>query len=145
MIDNVECKNGRDYQQDWDNHWKEIICDAEGNINIEQLKKELSDFSICLEEVPKVYCAFTRDTLSYVTYPADTVITLAQDIQNEEYEERKKEDNESLISEIATVIKDSDADCREYLYDVLASLSGINVERLTMKNLNKLEVGNFNL
>jgi len=36
--------------------------------------KELSDFSIVMEEVPKVYEYITGGLLSKITYPAETII-----------------------------------------------------------------------
>ena len=59
-------------QEIYDSFWKDIVEDKNGNINKEQLIKELSDFYFIMEEVPKVYCEFTG--LSKLMYSADTVI-----------------------------------------------------------------------
>jgi len=67
----------RNPEQDWEEFWKEIILNPDGSINLEQLKKELSDFSIVMEEVPKVYCHITGNTLSKCTYLAEEVISCA--------------------------------------------------------------------
>jgi hypothetical protein len=57
--------------------WKPIICNEDGSINMEQLKKELADFSFVMREVPKVYCHITGNRLSKVNYRAETVIAEA--------------------------------------------------------------------
>lgn len=65
--------------QVYEDFWKEIICDADGNINIEQLKKELYDFYIMIENVPKVYCEVTGGILSKPCWDAETVLTYFRD------------------------------------------------------------------
>ena len=57
--------------------WKPIICNEDGSINMEQLKKELADFSFIMEQVSKVYCHITDYRLSKVNYRAETVIAAA--------------------------------------------------------------------
>ena len=55
--------------------WKPIICDNDGNIDVEQLKKELCDYYFVINEVPKVYCEVTGGTLSKILYDSETVIS----------------------------------------------------------------------
>ena len=64
-----------DVEEEWE-FWKDIVCNEDGTINIEQLKKELCDFSLMIGEVPKVYVAVTGGTLSKPLYYADTVISV---------------------------------------------------------------------
>lgn len=71
--------------------WKPIIENPDGTINLEQLKKELADFSVCMSEVPKVYCHITGNRLSYVNYPAATVISVADEYHDKFYEDHYKE------------------------------------------------------
>ncbi|MEK4705786.1 hypothetical protein [Bacillus sp. FSL H8-0512] len=47
------------YEKIYQSFWKKILEDEEGNLNIEQVKKELYDYKILLEEVPKVYGELT--------------------------------------------------------------------------------------
>ena len=56
--------------------WEPIICDKNGNIDVEQLKKELCDYYFVIHEVPKVYCEVTGGTLSKILYDPNTVISL---------------------------------------------------------------------
>lgn len=63
----------------WENFWKGIVCNEDGTINLEQVKKELSDFYFVMGEVPKVYCHITGGSLSKLMYPSETVICVADD------------------------------------------------------------------
>jgi hypothetical protein len=56
----------------YNNFWKPILEDENGNINKDQLIKELSDFSFIMEQVPQVYSAICG--LSKLMYPAQTII-----------------------------------------------------------------------
>ena len=69
----------------FDEFWKDIVCNDDGSINIEQLKQELADFHYIMEQVPKVYCHITGNLLSYVNYPAETVIRYADEYYEELY------------------------------------------------------------
>lgn len=79
------------YEKEWEDFWKEIVCNPDGSINVEQVKKELSDFSFVIEQVPKVYCHITDSLLSKVMYTADTVIRVADDRYNKVLQEELKE------------------------------------------------------
>ena len=68
-----------DAEQIYQNFWKEIICDENGIIDIEQVKKELCDYYKMLQEVPKVYCEVTGGILSKPLYDAETVLRFFRD------------------------------------------------------------------
>lgn len=65
-----------DAEQIYQSFWKDIICDENGNVNIERLKRELRDFYIMIHEVPKVYCEITDGLLSKQLYDAETVLSV---------------------------------------------------------------------
>lgn len=67
--------NRYDVEQVYQDFWKDIICDKDGNIDVEQLKKELCDFYHMIQEVPKVYYEVTDGTLSKCLYDAETVLS----------------------------------------------------------------------
>ena len=56
--------------------WAEIVCNEDGSINMEQVKKELSDFHFMIEEVPKVYSEVTDGMLSKPNYYAESVLSV---------------------------------------------------------------------
>lgn len=79
-------------EEQWDSFWKPIVTNEDGTINIEQVKKELYDFSFVMEQVPKVYCHITGSRMSKVMYHADTVIAVADDYFQEQLEEAVKDE-----------------------------------------------------
>lgn len=54
--------------------WKSIICDKDGNVDVEQVKKELCDYYYMLQEVPSVYSEVTGGMLSKPLYDAKYVL-----------------------------------------------------------------------
>lgn len=60
----------------WQNFWKGLVCDDDGNVDMEQIKRELYDYNIALDEVPKVYCEITKNTLSKINYKAESVLRI---------------------------------------------------------------------
>ncbi len=80
----------REYIRKYNEYWKSGLEDKFGNINKEQLAKELSDYLNLMDNASKVYCHVTGDTLSYHTYNADTVIKVADDYFNSEFKQLEK-------------------------------------------------------
>lgn len=62
-------------EKSWE-FWKDIICHEDGSINIEQLKLELCDSYLLINEVPKVYDEVTGGLLSKPYYYADTIVSI---------------------------------------------------------------------
>lgn len=79
--------------QEWEDHWKEICTHPDGSLNLDQIKKELSDFSFMIREVPKVYCEITGNRLSKPMYYANTVLRAHDDYLEEQEAEQIEEDN----------------------------------------------------
>lgn len=77
--------------------WDHIIRNEDGSLNEEQIYKELADFSFVMEQVPKVYCHITNNTLSKITYYADQVISVADDCYSEDIREHVVELADALI------------------------------------------------
>lgn len=44
-----------DYEKNYEEFWKEIIEDKNGNVNLDQVKRELYDYQNMLDQVPQVY------------------------------------------------------------------------------------------
>lgn len=72
-------KELRDFNADWDNFWKEIVCNEDDTINVEQLKKELSDFSLLMHNVSIVYCHVTGNAISKPLTDPETVCAVSDD------------------------------------------------------------------
>jgi hypothetical protein len=74
--------------------WQDIIY-KDGKLDEEAVLKELYDYMIALQEVPKVYCAITGGKLSKVNYFADVVIGEYEDDLRKNY--IHKDDLRSLL------------------------------------------------
>ncbi len=59
--------------------WSLILIDDQGDIDLDQVKKELFDFWQVMQEVPKVYCHITGNQVSKILAKAEVVISLADD------------------------------------------------------------------
>lgn len=58
--------------------WKEIVT-TDGKLDLEKVKAELFDYSFMLEQVPKVYCEVTGNSISKPNTYADSVISCFND------------------------------------------------------------------
>lgn len=69
--------------KEFEKYWHSIIYNEDGTPNIEQIKKELYDYSVLLDFVSKVYCDITGGRiLKPFTFP-DVVIAGADDNYNQ--------------------------------------------------------------
>lgn len=75
---NTQSKPDPTPQSVYDDFWKDIV-EKDGELDIEQIKKELFDFWQAMESVPKVYCAITGDQVSKILTHPETVIALADE------------------------------------------------------------------
>lgn len=53
----------KDYNDCYEKFWKEIV-EKDGIVNMDQVKRELSDYSFLLDQVPKVYSYITNGMIS---------------------------------------------------------------------------------
>jgi hypothetical protein len=92
----------------WQSFWKDICENADGTLNIEQIKKELADYKVCLDEVSKVYDDITGGRLSKPLYKAETVLAEYYAKLSEDY--ISKDDLGDLVEDIEVAIADFLAD-----------------------------------
>jgi hypothetical protein len=83
-----------DVEKAWE-FWAPIVM-KDGVLDVEQVKKELTDWYYVMGQVPKVYCAVTGDLLSKVMYDADTVITAFEDYLTRQIDDAVQERMKSL-------------------------------------------------
>jgi hypothetical protein len=88
-----------DYEEYYEKYWKDII-EKGGKINLDQVKRELFDYSFLMDQASKVYCEVTNGLLSKTTYFADTIIAEYEDDLTkwvcEAIEDYKKEQQEKF-------------------------------------------------
>lgn len=91
-----ECTDA-EIESNWNGIWKEILQREDGSINVEQLKKELMDFSGMIGRLTSLTCQLTRGRLSYPTYPTSTIMVIKEEVDQEEYEQQQKDDIEDGV------------------------------------------------
>jgi cupin superfamily acireductone dioxygenase involved in methionine salvage len=73
-----------DYLKVYEEFWKHIIQDDKGNLNLDQVKRELSDYSFLMKQASEVYCEFAN--LSKTNHHANTIINeINKRMINKEY------------------------------------------------------------
>lgn len=75
----------QEIQELWETFWKPLVT-KDGELDLEQIKKELYDFHFIMQQVPKVYTHITGNKLSKLMYRAETVIRMADEYYEDLYE-----------------------------------------------------------
>ena len=86
----------RNAETAWQNKWQEILI-KDGQVDLDQLKKELADFDDLIDRHAELVCEVTRHRLSYVTYPTKTVLAVMREAEADEQENQKKDDKEDGV------------------------------------------------
>ena len=64
----------KEINENYDNFWKEIVENPDGTLNLEQIKKELCDYSNIMDIVSKVYDHITGGRISNIlTLPYEVI------------------------------------------------------------------------
>ena len=84
FIDALDYREDPEMEEIWTKNWKHLLI-KEGVLDLQQLKKELSDFTNILNEVRTVYCHVTGSTLSSSTYKSSYVIKQTEEHYKEHY------------------------------------------------------------
>jgi hypothetical protein len=79
------------YEQVWQDFWKEICTKPDGSLDVEQVKKELADYHGIMGEVATVYDTLTMGHISKPNTKASAVISEVQAIQQRELDENWSE------------------------------------------------------
>lgn len=72
-----ECQTEID--DDFNNFWRELVCDEQGSLDAEKVKAELFDFHSLIGSVTKVYDSLTGGRLSKPHYAPEVVIAEVED------------------------------------------------------------------
>lgn len=67
-----------DYETSYEQNWKDAIENKDGSVNLDQVKRELFDYSNFLEEASKVYSELTGGRISKPNTMAFEVISEAE-------------------------------------------------------------------
>ena len=84
--------------KEFSNFWAPIIFDEEnGKLNLEQLKKELYDYSMLMLNISKVYCEITDGKLSKPNTDPDVIIAEFHDVVSKSINEAIEEESIMFI------------------------------------------------
>lgn len=68
-----------DYEQTFEEFWREIVCNEDGSLNVDQVKRELHDYRTTLKNVPLVYDHVSGGMVSKPNTDAVHVIQFADE------------------------------------------------------------------
>jgi len=80
-------RDNRTHEEIYNSLFKDIVENPDGTLNKDQVMRELADYTVILEEVPKVYCHITNGRVSYPNTHANVVIGIADEVEQERWEE----------------------------------------------------------
>lgn len=75
----------KDYEESWESFWKEICTKEDGSLNIDQIKRELFDYSYLMKQAARVYSEVAG--LSKTNYDATTIIKEYENKLNERFKD----------------------------------------------------------
>jgi hypothetical protein len=89
-------KKSRQEQLDenWNRTWKDILVKEDGSIDVEQLKKELMDYSDIISRMIHLTSEVSGNRLSYPTYTVPTILAAMKEVREEEEKDRIADDKE---------------------------------------------------
>lgn len=87
----------------WETHWKDLVCNKDGTVDMDQVKKELYDFWQVMDRVPKVYDHVTGNQVSKILTDPDVVCRLADDHYNQVCQDDRADEEAGGVSRIVSM------------------------------------------
>jgi hypothetical protein len=84
-----------DYKENYRQFWKELIENPDGSINLDQVMRELSDYSTFMDTAARVYCHITDSRISKVNTLPEVIISVFEDIQQSSFTDWFKDELEN--------------------------------------------------
>lgn len=100
----------KDYKEEYEDFWKEIVENEDGTLNKDQVMRELADYSMVMDNCASAYCTMTKQRIS----KQNTKFFEVENIFNELYL-----DKEIVTDDILEFLKEDDieelkSDLRNY-------------------------------
>jgi hypothetical protein len=92
--------------EEFEEVWKPLLCDGRGRLVRDRVIKKLYDYSFMLDQVPRVYMEVTGGRLSKPNHFASTIISEANDYQNEVWEETLADEKKRWEEERGSKVDD---------------------------------------
>lgn len=70
-------------EETFEEFWRDIVTNADGTLDVDQVKRELHDYRTLLREVPRVYQRVTGGRISKPNTHADAVIGIVDELEAE--------------------------------------------------------------
>lgn len=114
-----------DYENTYDEFWKEIVENPDGTLNLDQIKRELHDYAKIMDEASKVYDDVTGSRISKPNASASAVIAAANECTEEWLDDRIAEWTKDIIEVFEEAEEDeTPEEIRERLFDALGITEG---------------------
>jgi hypothetical protein len=88
-----------DTVENFEHFWKGLVCDKRGRLLKKQVMRELHDYSLLMDAASKVYDEVTGGKVSKPNTRASAVIALANDFNNEVWEETLADEKDEWQAE----------------------------------------------
>lgn len=75
------------YKKNYEEFWKEIVELPDGSLDKEQVMKELSDYSMLIKHLTKIYTLASGNKVSYTTTLPDVVYEFFQEELSDRYDQ----------------------------------------------------------
>jgi hypothetical protein len=98
-----------DYEKEYAEFWADIVENEDGTLNLDQIKRELSDYSTFMGEASKVYDALTGSLVSKPNARAFAVISAAEE-QFQKHQDVEMAEHARAIADIFDGVAQIDVD-----------------------------------
>ena len=67
----------------WKQFWEQYLVKEDGTVDLEEVKKELSDFYVLIHYIPEIYCEVTGGMVSkHLTHPSSVISMYNEHVEN---------------------------------------------------------------
>ena len=87
-------KKDKEVESEWEDTWKDILVKEDGSIDVEQLKRELFDYSQMIDRMCTLTHEVTGYRLSKPNYPVSVIMDEVEDFREQELKNRMIDDRE---------------------------------------------------
>lgn len=125
------------YQEEYEDFWKDIVENEDGTLNKDQVMRELSDYSMVMDNCEKAYSEMTNGKIS----KANTLFSEVENIFNEKYRSVDMYDAYGCIDDIEEILKiDNIEELKKQIRDYFGILESKGNEKLKQRGIAGVKV-----
>lgn len=102
----MELKKEKTYQEEYEDFWKDIVENEDGTLNKDQIMRELSDYSMVMDNCERAYYEMTNGLIS----KPNTLFCEVENIFNDKYVCKDVYDAYGCIDDIEQILEIDDLD-----------------------------------